>query len=282
VLKQVGRKLFTLPSDSGGFKVHPKVAAIMNKRLRSLDADATKQHPDWACAEALALGSLLVDGVSIRLSGQDCERGTFNQRHAVLYSQEATAQRIPQSRESKSTETYTPLLQLQQWHDDRRHQRGAGGIQVCNSPLSEEAVCGFEYGHSLHDTRRRIVMWEAQFGDFANGAQTILDNFVASGEQKWLLASNLVCLLPHGYDGQGPDHSSARVERFLQMVNEDSDVSLMKGRLSAATLEQIEVERLERYEADKRAVNMIVANCSTPAQYFHILRRQVNNPTKDL
>jgi 2-oxoglutarate dehydrogenase E1 component len=173
---------------------------------------------DWATAEALAFGTLLAEGHSVRLSGQDSGRGTFSQRHAVWVDQQ-------------SGEKYIPLC----------HVEGGGRFEVRDSPLSEFGVLGFEYGYSLADPRT-LVCWEAQFGDFANGAQTIIDQFIASGEAKWLRASGLVMLLPHGFEGQGPEHSSARLERYLQLCADD---------------------------------NMQVANCTTPANYFHLLRRQM-------
>jgi 2-oxoglutarate dehydrogenase E1 component len=163
---------------------------------------------------------LLQDGFKIRLSGQDVQRGTFSQRHAVMVDQE-------------TEKRYTPLNHLVK---DQKTK-----IEVINSMLSEEAVLGFEYGYSLAEPNA-LTLWEAQFGDFANGAQVIFDQFISSAERKWLRMSGLVCLLPHGYEGQGPEHSSAKLERFLQMCAED---------------------------------NMQVANCSTPANYFHILRRQL-------
>jgi 2-oxoglutarate dehydrogenase E1 component len=172
---------------------------------------------DWATAEALAFGTLLAEGHNIRLSGQDSGRGTFSQRHAVWVDQQ-------------SGEKFIPLTQVD-----------GGRFEVRDSPLSEFGVLGFEYGYSLADPRT-LVLWEAQFGDFANGAQTIIDQFVAAGEAKWLRASGLVMLLPHGFEGQGPEHSSARLERYLQLCAED---------------------------------NLQVANCTTPANYFHILRRQL-------
>jgi 2-oxoglutarate dehydrogenase E1 component len=169
--------------------------------------------------EALAFGTLVDEEHRVRLSGQDCERGTFSQRHSVLIDQETEAR-------------YVPLNNIRE---------GQGRYEVINSMLSEEAVLGFEYGYSLTEPNT-LTLWEAQFGDFANGAQVLFDQFISSGERKWLRMSGLVCLLPHGYEGQGPEHSSARLERFLQMCAED---------------------------------NMQVANCTTPANYYHALRRQL-------
>ena len=173
---------------------------------------------DWATAEALGFGSLLAENNCVRLSGQDSGRGTFSQRHAMWVDQQ-------------TGEKYIPLC----------HVEGGGRFEVRDSPLSEFGVLGFEYGYALSDPRT-LVLWEAQFGDFANGAQVIIDQFIAAGEAKWLRASGLVMLLPHGFEGQGPEHSSARLERYLQLCAED---------------------------------NLQVANCTTPANYFHILRRQM-------
>jgi 2-oxoglutarate dehydrogenase E1 component len=175
---------------------------------------------DWAMAEHLALATLLKEGFPVRFSGQDSERGTFSQRHSVLIDQETERR-------------YTPLKYISP--DQAR-------FEVINSSLSEEAVLGFEYGYSLAEPNA-LTMWEAQFGDFANGAQVVFDQFLSSGERKWLRISGLVCLLPHGYEGQGPEHSSARLERWLQMSAED---------------------------------NWQIANCTTPANYFHVLRRQLH------
>ena len=180
----------------------------------------TGTNIDWATAEALAFCSLLLDGHRVRLSGQDSERGTFSQRHAVLFDQE-------------TEKRYTPFNHLAE---------GQARFEVINSMLSEEAVLGFEYGYSLAEPDA-LVLWEAQFGDFANGAQVVIDQFISSGERKWLRMSGLVMLLPHGYEGQGSEHSSARLERYLQLCAED---------------------------------NWQIANCTTPANYFHILRRQLH------
>ncbi|GLE01686.1 hypothetical protein PINS_up010520 [Pythium insidiosum] len=236
---------------ASGFAAHKKVEAIMNNRLRAVE---TGDRVDWATAEMLAFASLLVEGVHVRLSGQDCERGTFNQRHAVLYDQfEALEAR---------NSSYTPLNELQ--IDDIKKRLELtdletvppGQFQVCNSPLSEEGVLGFEYGYSLQSPMG-LTIWEAQFGDFANGAQTIVDTFISSGEQKWQRQSGLVMCLPHGYEGQGPEHSSARMERFLQLHNEDADVF-----------------HRDMPDAELKA-NLHILVPTTPAQYFHALRRQV-------
>jgi 2-oxoglutarate dehydrogenase E1 component len=212
-LKDIGRKITTLAPD---FHLHRTLQRFLENRRKSIESG---ENIDWATAEALAFCSLLLDGHRVRLSGQDSERGTFSQRHAVLFDQE-------------TEKRYTPFNHLAD---------GQARFEVINSMLSEEAVLGFEYGYSLAEPNA-LTMWEAQFGDFANGAQVVFDQFISSGERKWLRMSGLVCLLPHGYEGQGPEHSSARLERFLQMCAED---------------------------------NMQVANCTTPANYFHILRRQL-------
>jgi 2-oxoglutarate dehydrogenase E1 component len=213
MLKDIGVKITTLPPD---FHLHRTLNRFLDNRRKAIETGA---NIDWATAEALAFCSLLLEGHRVRLSGQDSERGTFSQRHSVLIDQE-------------DEHRYTPFNHL-----GEKQAR----FEVINSMLSEEAVLGFEYGYSLAEPNA-LTMWEAQFGDFANGAQVLFDQFISSGERKWLRMSGLVCLLPHGYEGQGPEHSSARLERFLQMCAED---------------------------------NMQVANCTTPANYFHILRRQL-------
>src|SRR5580700_1502509 len=212
-LKEIGDKITTLPP---GFHLHRTLNRFLDGRRKAIE---TGTGIDWSTGEALAFCSLLVEGHKVRLSGQDSERGTFSQRHSVLTDQE-------------NENRYTPFNHLGD---------GQARFEVINSMLSEEAVLGFEYGYSLAEPDT-LTMWEAQFGDFANGAQVLFDQFISSGERKWLRMSGLVCLLPHGYEGQGPEHSSARLERFLQMCAED---------------------------------NMQVANCTTPANYFHILRRQL-------
>jgi len=212
-LHDIGRKITAVPEN---FHVHRTLQRILENRRKAIE---TGQGIDWSTGEALAFCSLLLDGTPVRLSGQDSERGTFSQRHSVLIDQESENRYIPFNNLSERQARY----------------------EVINSMLSEEAVLGFEYGYSLAEPNA-LTLWEAQFGDFANGAQVIFDQFISSGERKWLRMSGLVCLLPHGYEGQGPEHSSARLERYLQMCAED---------------------------------NMQVANCTTPANYFHILRRQL-------
>ncbi len=213
-LRDVGRRLTKVPGD---FNAHKTVKRLLDRRFEMIKQG---KGIDWAMAEHLAYGTLLAEGFPVRLSGQDSERGTFSQRHSVLIDQETERR-------------FTPLRHIS---PDQAH------FEVINSMLSEEAVLGFEYGYSLAEPNA-LVLWEAQFGDFANGAQVVFDQFLSSGERKWLRMSGLVCLLPHGYEGQGPEHSSARLERYLQLCAED---------------------------------NWQVANCTTPANYFHILRRQLH------
>src|SRR4030095_6307088 len=218
VFDQVARGLPSVPAD---FKLNPKIKRFLESR-----AQAHKEGGpiDWGFAEALAFWTLLVDGTPVRLSGQDCERGTFSHRHAVLHDMETDA-------------TYAPLKNL----SEKQAQ-----FCVYNSLLSEAAVLGFDYGYSL-DYPNMLCVWEAQFGDFANGAQVVIDQFISSGESKWQRTSGIVLLLPHGYEGQGPEHSSARLERFLQLCAED---------------------------------NIQVANITTPANFFHALRRQMKRDVK--
>jgi len=214
VLKDIGRKITKVPD---GFRVHRTIQRFLENRSKAIDGGT---GIDWATGEALAFCTLLNENHHVRLSGQDSERGTFSQRHSVLIDQEDESR-------------YTPFNHL---------GNEQGHYEVINSLLSEEAVLGFEYGYSLAEPNT-LTLWEAQFGDFANGAQVVFDQFISSGERKWLRMSGLVCLLPHGYEGQGPEHSSARLERYLQMCAED---------------------------------NMQVVYPTTPANYFHVLRRQLH------
>jgi 2-oxoglutarate dehydrogenase E1 component len=213
-MAEIGTALTRVPE---GFPLHKTVGRLLETKKQMFDSGTGF---DWATAEALAFGSLMTEGYPVRLAGQDATRGTFSQRHSGLINQD-------------TEERYYPLNHIRE---------GQARYEVIDSMLSEYAVLGFEYGYSLAEPNA-LVMWEAQFGDFANGAQIMFDQFISSGESKWLRMSGLVMLLPHGFEGQGPEHSSARLERFLQMCGQD---------------------------------NWIVANCSTPANYFHILRRQLH------
>lgn len=217
-LKELTVSMTTLPD---GFKPHSKLVQLYEKRRAAVMAG---NGIDWGSAEALAFGTLLADGVSVRLSGQDCRRGTFNHRHAVLHDLHTPA-------------TFTPLATV---------TAGKASFMVYDSMLSENAVLGFEYGYSV-TALDALTIWEAQFGDFANGAQVIIDQFIASGESKWGRVSGLVLLLPHGYEGNGAEHSSARIERFLSLCAED---------------------------------NLQITTPSTPAQIFHLLRKQMLQPRK--
>ncbi len=212
--KEVGTALTRVPK---GFAVHKTIGRFLDSRAKMIE---NGEGIDWATGEALAYGSLLTEGYPVRLAGQDATRGTFSQRHSGIVNQD-------------TEERFYPLNNI---------RSGQSQYEVIDSALSEYAVLGFEYGYSLAEPNA-LTLWEAQFGDFANGAQIMFDQFISSGESKWLRMSGLVCLLPHGFEGQGPEHSSARLERFLQMCGQD---------------------------------NWIVANCTTPANYFHILRRQLH------
>src|SRR5256714_10474626 len=207
-------ELLTWPE---GFTPNAKLARLLQRRATTLGAEG---GIDWGQAEALAFASILTDGTPIRLTGQDVERGTFSHRHAVLHDQH-------------TNEMYVPLQHLSE---------ARASFSIYNSPLSEAAALGFEYGYSVH-APGTLVLWEAQFGDFANAAQVIIDQFIASARAKWKQKSALVLLLPHGYEGQGPEHSCARLERFLELC------------------------------ADR---NLQICNLTTPAQLFHALRRQLH------
>jgi 2-oxoglutarate dehydrogenase E1 component len=210
---KVAAALTNVPEN---FNLHKTVARMLLNKKEMLKLG---KNIDWATGEALAFGSLLLEGYPVRLSGQDCTRGTFSQRHSAFVDQ-------------VTEEKYYPLNNI---------KNGQSEYEVIDSMLSEYAVLGYEYGYTLAEPNA-LTLWEAQFGDFANGAQIMIDQFISSGEKKWLRMSGLVMLLPHGYEGQGPEHSSARLERFLQACAED---------------------------------NWIITNCTTPANYFHLLRRQI-------
>jgi 2-oxoglutarate dehydrogenase E1 component len=210
-LRSLNEELLRVPEH---FAVHPKLKGQLDRRLQTIEEGGI----DWGQAEALAFGSLLVEGIPIRLTGQDSERGTFSHRHAVLH-------------DVNTGETYTPLQNL---------EAQTASCEIYNSPLSEYACLGFEYGYSIA-APEALVLWEAQFGDFVNGAQIVIDQFIVAGLSKWRETTRLTLLLPHGYEGNGPEHSSARLERFLQLAAQE---------------------------------NVRVANCTTSAQYFHLIRRQ--------
>ncbi|KAI9361034.1 oxoglutarate dehydrogenase, E1 component [Pilaira anomala] len=229
-LELVGKAMTTLPEN---FTAHRNLLRILGSREKSVRSG---KDIDWSTAEGLAWGSLLVENKHVRISGQDVERGTFSQRHAVLHDQ-------------KKNQNVTLLNNI---------SPEQGTLAISNSSLSEYGVLGFELGYSLVDPNA-FVMWEAQFGDFANTAQVIVDQFLSSGEQKWLQRTGLVMSLPHGFDGQGPEHSSARIERYLQLCDEEPFVFPSP-------------EKLERQHQD---CNMQVVYASTPAQYFHVIRRQI-------
>jgi 2-oxoglutarate dehydrogenase complex dehydrogenase (E1) component-like enzyme len=215
-LRELNDELLRTPDE---FTVHPKLARQLERRRTAMEEGGI----DWGQAEALAYASLLVDGIPVRLTGQDSQRGTFSQRHLVLHDVE-------------TAETFTPMQHLDE---------ATASFEVFNSPLSEYACVGFEYGYSAA-APEALVLWEAQYGDFANGAQIVIDQFISSAQSKWRETSRLTLLLPHGYEGNGPEHSSARLERYLQLAAQE---------------------------------NLRIVNCTTAAQYFHLLRRQALDAT---
>ena len=215
-MKDITQKITTIPKD---FNIHSKLKRLNNDRnLMGMG----KKNIDWGMGETLAYATILSDGVEVRISGQDCCRGTFSHRHAIWVDQ-------------KKPDVYFPLKNV---------KANQGRFDIINSPLSEYASLGFEYGFSIANPQA-LVIWEAQFGDFSNGAQVIIDQFIATAEQKWGQKSNLVLFLPHGYEGQGPEHSSGRIERFLALSGDN---------------------------------NMVVVNPTTPSQLFHLLRRHIIKP----
>ncbi|XP_038121287.1 2-oxoglutarate dehydrogenase, mitochondrial isoform X1 [Culex quinquefasciatus] len=237
-LVHIGNRFSLPPPNAAEFAIHKGLMRVLAARKEMVD----KRTVDWALAEAMAFGSLLKEGIHVRLSGQDVERGTFSHRHHVLHHQ------------TVDKATYRPLCHL---YPDQ------APYTVCNSSLSEFGVLGFELGYSMTNPNA-LVLWEAQFGDFNNTAQCIIDQFVSSGQAKWVRQSALVMLLPHGMEGMGPEHSSARAERFLQMSSDDPDYFPPES-------DEFAIRQLHD-------INWIVANCSTPANYFHILRRQIALP----
>uniref|UniRef100_A0A915CDW9 2-oxoglutarate dehydrogenase, mitochondrial n=1 Tax=Parascaris univalens TaxID=6257 RepID=A0A915CDW9_PARUN len=228
-------------STPEGFNLHRG----LERTLKGRQQMHKESSYDWACGEALAFGSLLLEGTHVRLSGQDVERGTFSHRHHVLHDQKV------------DQKTYIALNNL----SDKQAE-----YTVCNSSLSEFAILGFELGYSMVDPNS-LVVWEAQFGDFANNAQCIIDQFICSGQSKWIRQSGVVLSLPHGYEGMGPEHSSARVERYLQLCNEDDEVDAEKMAFGPT----FEAQQLHD-------TNWIVTNCTTPANLFHVYRRQITMP----
>ena len=216
MIKDIARKIAIVPD---GFNINPKMVGQLARRAKMGEGSLPI---DWAFAEAVAFGSLVIEGTRVRLSGQDSGRGTFSQRHAVLY-------------DTQTGKPWAPLSEL------RSQTKPEARFEVFDSSLSEEGVLGFEYGYSVV-APEALVLWEAQFGDFGNGAQIVIDQYIAASEDKWKQTSRLTMLLPHGYEGQGPEHSSARLERYLQICAEN---------------------------------NLQVCYPTTPAQYFHLLRRQI-------
>ncbi|XP_066260739.1 2-oxoglutarate dehydrogenase complex component E1 isoform X5 [Euwallacea similis] len=237
-LVHIGKRFSSPPPNAAEFIIHKGIERILKSRLEMVE----NRVCDWALGEAMAFGSLLKEGIHVRLSGQDVERGTFSHRHHVLHHQ------------TVDKATYRPLCNL---YPDQ------APYTVCNSSLSEYGVLGFELGYSMTNPNA-LVIWEAQFGDFANTAQCIIDTLLASGQSKWVRQTGLVMLLPHGMEGQGPEHSSARLERFLQMSSDDPDYF-------PPETEDFAVRQLHD-------INWIITNCTTPANFFHMMRRQIALP----
>lgn len=238
-LLKIGEAISSIPT---GFHLHPKLESVMQRRKESF---AAKQGFDWAAAEALAYGSLVLEGYNVRLSGQDSQRGTFSHRHSVLHDQ-ANGDKYCQIENVHKFSAPFPGSQL-------------GKFAAINSPLSENGVLGFEYGYSM-ESPKNYVIWEGQFGDFANNAQCMIDQYICAAESKWQRQSGIVLLLPHGYEGQGPEHSCARLERYLQLCDENPLI--------------FPVTQQQRL-VHQQLTNLQVVNITKPANFFHVLRRQV-------
>ena len=247
MLRKIGVQAGTVPD---GFKLHRQMEKIFKARREMSEAG---EGIDWGTAEAMAFGSLLLEGNHVRITGQDVQRGTFSHRHAVVKDQKTEEEHTPLNFLATRMDPGAPM-------EDLRKPDTQAGFTCRNSILSEFGVLGFELGYSLENPNA-LVLWEAQFGDFVNGAQIMIDQFISSGEDKWMRQAGLVMLLPHGFDGQGAEHSSCRVERFLQQVDEDPH--------HIPTLAHDSRMQIQR-------VNWQVVNCTTPANYFHCLRRQIH------
>ena len=235
ILNEIGKKITDLPPDA---KFHPQIVKIFKARHAAINEG---KGIDWGTAEALAFATLIDEGNHVRLSGQDVERGTFSHRHAHVFHQDRDGYYVPINSIAK--------------------ENSARSFVASNSHLSEYAVLGFEQGYAQADPST-LVLWEAQFGDFANGAQIMIDQFITSGESKWNVKSGLVMLLPHGYDGAGPEHSSSRIERFLQLSDGD---------------DYPPTEEMSEHKIAEK-MNFAMVYCTTAAQYFHLLRRQIRRP----
>ena len=247
VLRFIGKKAGEVPE---GFKLHRQMNKIFKARQKMAEEGT---EIDWGLAEAMAFGSLLLEGNHVRLTGQDVQRGTFSHRHAVVKDQDTEEEYTPLNSLAKILSMSAPVEELKLPNTQAQ-------VTVRNSILSEFAVLGFEHGYSLENPNA-LILWEAQFGDFVNGAQVMLDQFIAAGEDKWLRQSGLVMLLPHGFDGMGAEHSSCRVERYLQMMEEDPH----------------HIPKMARDERNQiQKANWQIVNCTTPANYFHCLRRQIH------
>lgn len=247
LLKEYGKTSVLLPP---GFAVHPRINKFhVQERLAQIDSSLV----DWPTAEAMAFASLLDEGFNVRITGQDVERGTFSQRHVVLLDQ-------------KTEKEWNPIK-------DWAERMNKGRFQAFNSPLSEYAVMGYEYGYSI-ESPRNLVIWEAQFGDFFNGAQIVIDTFLTGSEEKWLKQNGLVLLLPHGFDGAGPEHSTCRMERFLQAANSDGSNRDLVYKGHDSKRSELKVSDGFFYENHNDAnISMVIP--TTPANFFHVLRRQM-------